>query len=117
MNTKKVAPQDNIPVKILKLNNNMFSQYLFQIFNESIKAANFPNELKYADITPICKKIRDTKKRFIDLLVLYLSYPKYSGVLFMIGSVKALAIHCLDIRWAAEGDTALKIHRLRCLKN
>ena len=35
----------------------MFSQYLFQIFNEGIEAANFPNELKYADITPICKKM------------------------------------------------------------
>ena len=52
LDTKKGAPQDDIPVKILKLNNDMFSQYLSQIFNESIEAANFPNELKYADITP-----------------------------------------------------------------
>ena len=45
LNTEKVGPQDDIPVKILKLNNDIFSQYLSQIFNESIKAANFPNEL------------------------------------------------------------------------
>ena len=45
-NTKKAAPQDDIPVKILKLNIDIFSQYLSQIFNESIKAANYPNELK-----------------------------------------------------------------------
>ena len=31
------APQDDIPVKILKLNNDIFSQYLSQIFNENIK--------------------------------------------------------------------------------
>ena len=38
--TEKAAPQDDIPVKILKLNNNnIFSQYLSQIFNESIEAA------------------------------------------------------------------------------
>ena len=31
--TKKAAPQDDIPVKILKLNNDISSQYLSQIFN------------------------------------------------------------------------------------
>ena len=56
MNTKEAAPQDDISVKILKLNNDIFSQYLSQTFNESIEAANFPNELKYADITPVYKK-------------------------------------------------------------
>ena len=56
MNTKKAAPQDDIPVKILKLNNDIFSQYLSQIFNESIEAANFPNESKDTDITPVYKK-------------------------------------------------------------
>ena len=78
LNIKKAAPQDNIPVKILKLNNDIFSQYLSQIFNESIEGANFPNELKYADITPVYKKnnrIIDTKKRIKELLVLYLLYP------------------------------------------
>ena len=56
MNTKKAAPQDDIPVKILKLNNDIFSQYLSQIFNESIEAANFPNESKDTNITPVYKK-------------------------------------------------------------
>ena len=56
LDTKKAVPQDDIPVKILKLNNDIFSQYLSQIFNESIEATNFPNELKYADITPVYKK-------------------------------------------------------------
>ena len=56
LNTKKAAPQDDIPVKILKLKNDIFSQYLSQIFSESIEAANFPNESKYADITPVYKK-------------------------------------------------------------
>ena len=53
LNTKKAAPQDDIPVKILKLNNDIFSQYLSQIFNESIEAASFPNELKYTDVNPV----------------------------------------------------------------
>ena len=110
LNTKKAAPQDDIPVKILKLNNDIFSQYLSQIFNESIEAANFPNELKYAYITPVYKKIIDMKKKIIDLLVLYLLYPNHSNVVFMIKSIKTLTIHCLDIRWATERDIALNIH-------
>ena len=80
LNINKATPQDDIPVKILKLNNDIFSHYLSQIFNESIEAANFPNESKYADITPVYRKIIDTKTRIIDLLVLYLLYPKYSKV-------------------------------------
>ena len=53
LDTKMATPQDDIPVKILKLNNDIFSQYLSQIFNESIEAANFPNKSKYADITSV----------------------------------------------------------------
>ena len=56
LNTKKAAPQDDIPVNILKLNNDIFSLYLSQIFNESIEAANFPNKLEYTDITRVYKK-------------------------------------------------------------
>ena len=57
LDTKKAVPQ----VKILKLNNNIFSQYLSQIFNENTETADFPNELKYADITPVYQKTIDTK--------------------------------------------------------
>ena len=56
LNNKKAAPQDDIPVNILKLNNDIFSLYLSQIFNESIEAANFPNKLEYTDITRVYKK-------------------------------------------------------------
>ena len=44
---------------MLKQNNDIFSQYLSQIFNESVETANLKlnlNELKYADITPVYKK-------------------------------------------------------------
>ena len=72
MNTKKAAPQDDIPIKILKLNNNSFSQYLSQIFNESIEAANFPNESKYEDITPVYKKNnRDEKVNYRTVSIIY----------------------------------------------
>ena len=56
LDTKKAASQDDILVKMLKLNNDIFSQYLSKIFNESTEVVNFANELKYADITPVYKK-------------------------------------------------------------
>ena len=56
------------------------------------------------------KKIVYTKIRIIDLLVLRLLYPKYSNVVFMIKSIKALTIHCLGVRCATERDIALNIH-------
>ena len=62
LNTKKAARQDDIAVKLLKLNNDIFSQNLSQIFNESIEAAIFPNELKYADTISVYKKHDRHKK-------------------------------------------------------
>ena len=60
LDTEKAVPQDDIPVKILRLKNDILSQYLSQLFKESIETANFPNELRYADITPVYKKTIDT---------------------------------------------------------
>ena len=56
LDTKKAVPQDDVLVKALKLNNDVFSQYLSHIFNESIETTDFSNELKYAGITPVYKK-------------------------------------------------------------
>ena len=56
---------------MLKINNDTFSQYLSQIFNESIEAAKFPNELKYADITPVYKKNnRHEKENYISVSII-----------------------------------------------
>ena len=42
-----------------------------QIFKENVGTANSPNELKYADITPVFFKKIDSKKRIIDPLVFW----------------------------------------------
>ena len=84
LDTKKTILQD-ILVKILKLNNDIFSE----IFNESIEMTNFPNKLKYAYITSVYKK--------------YLLYPKYSNVVFMIKSIKTFTMNGLEITWLSKG--------------
>ena len=93
MDTKKAAPQDDIPVKILKLNNDRFSQYLSHIFNESIEAVNFPNELKFADITPVYKRNNRHQKENYKPASIISVISKYSNVVFMIKSMKTLRIH------------------------
>ena len=97
MGTKKAARQDDIPIKILKLNNDIFSQYLSQIFNESIEVGNFLNELRYTYIILVYhnRHEKDTK---------------HLNVGFIIKSIKTLTVHCLGIRWATERVTALNIN-------
>ena len=43
LDPKKTVPQDDVPVKLLKLNNDIFSRYLSHIFNECIETSDFPN--------------------------------------------------------------------------
>ena len=49
LNPKKSVPQNDIPVKILKLNADLGSPFIIKIFNESIEHGNFPDDLKLAD--------------------------------------------------------------------
>ena len=46
----------NLDVKVLKENTDIFSNFLCNSFNNSIKLSAFPEILKYVDITPSYKK-------------------------------------------------------------
>ena len=92
--TKKGAPQDDIPVKILKLTIDIFSKYLSQVFNESTEAAN----LKYADITPVYKKNRHEKE----------NYRPVSSI-FVISKIFE---HCLYDRIYKKIDNKLSRHKI-----
>ena len=56
LNTKKSSTLTNIPTYILKSYADLCSGTLHKIFNESLTNGCFPDELKFADITPIFKK-------------------------------------------------------------
>ena len=55
LNAKK-AKQENIPIKLIKENIQLFFFVLPRMFNFCIDKASFPNSLKQADITPVHKK-------------------------------------------------------------
>ena len=101
-------PLGHIQVKILELNNDTFSQYLSQIFNENIEKVNFPNELKYADITPVYKKSKYENENYRPVSIML--YPKYSNIVFLIKSIKTRTILEIYIKWAIEREKTLNIH-------
>ena len=56
LNCNKTTQQDDIPIKILKENSEVFSNILYHNFNNSLFSKVFPNSLKKAYITPLFKK-------------------------------------------------------------
>ena len=54
INSKKAAPESDIPVQILKWNSNIITPVEIECYNQNIKNSTF--ELKNADISPIYKK-------------------------------------------------------------
>ena len=56
LNFRIASQQSDIPVEILKENNDIFSYILHHNFNNSLFSNKFPKYLKKADATPIFKK-------------------------------------------------------------
>ena len=56
LNSKKAMQQNDIPVKLLKENNDSFSYVIYHNFNNPIYEYCFPYNLKTADLTPVYKK-------------------------------------------------------------
>ena len=56
LDVNKASQSSDIPIKVLKENSDIFSNFLCNNFNSSIKLSTFPEILKHADITPLYKK-------------------------------------------------------------
>ena len=56
LNAKKAKQENDIPIKLIKENINLFSSVLSRIFNFYTDKTSFPNSSKQADITPVHKK-------------------------------------------------------------
>ena len=55
LNTKKACPDGDIPVKLIKMNEDIFSRLIFQNFNQSLVNGEFPHCLKQAQVIPVFK--------------------------------------------------------------
>ena len=58
----KVIQESDIPVKIIKANENFFAEAIYFYFNKSLENGKFPNCLKLVNITPVFKKGAPTSK-------------------------------------------------------
>ena len=56
INTKKACPDGNIPVKLIKINEDMFSRLMFQNFNQFLINGKFLHCLKQAEVIPVFEK-------------------------------------------------------------
>ena len=59
----KATQKCDIPTNIIKKNYDIFSEFLFENFNNIILTSLFPEQLKYADVKPIFKKDSRNDKR------------------------------------------------------
>ena len=56
INPKKATTSNSIPPKIFKKSSKVSASVLHKLFNDSTEKSYFPQNLKLADITPVCKK-------------------------------------------------------------
>ena len=56
LDVNKASQSSDIPIKVLKENSDIFSNFLCNSFNNSIKLSALPEILKHADILPLYKK-------------------------------------------------------------
>ena len=62
LNVSKTIQESDIPVKIIKANENFFAEAVCFYFNKALENGKFPNCLKLANITPVFKKGARTSK-------------------------------------------------------
>ena len=71
LNTKRASPDGDIPVKLTKMNEDIFSRLTFQNSNQSLVNGEFPHCLKQAEVIPVFKnkeKLDKSNNRPVNLL-------------------------------------------------
>ena len=63
LKTKKATTFKNIPPKCLKENSDICCPILLQLINDCLESGQFPDELKFADVTPVFKKDNATNAK------------------------------------------------------
>ena len=58
----KASQEDDLPTEIIKENSDIFSNFIYQSFNNMIDVFIFPTSLKLADITSVYKKSSKNSK-------------------------------------------------------
>ena len=82
LDVSKAIQESDIPVKIIKVNENFFAEAICFYFNKSLENGKFPNCLKLANITPVFKKgARTSKNNYRPVSILPVFSKIYEGLL------------------------------------
>ena len=67
LDASKASQDDNVltKIKIIKENSDIFSNFIYQSFNDMIDICIFPTSLKLANITPVYKKSQRFQRKII----------------------------------------------------
>ena len=67
LDASKASQDDNVltKIKIIKGNSDIFSNFIYQSFNDMIDICIFPTSLKLANITPVYKKSQRFQRKII----------------------------------------------------
>ena len=114
---KKTKQENDIPIKLIKENKELFSSVLSRRFNFYTDKASFPNSLKQADITPVHKKMTQMIKTTIDKSAYYLLCLSLLESVCMIKFTLTSIVFFLRPNAALEKATVLRIQLLQSLKN
>ena len=68
LNAKKACPDGDITVKLIKMNEDIFSRLMFPNFNQLFVNGQFPYCLKQAKVIPFFKKVEKLEKSNYSLL-------------------------------------------------
>ena len=67
LNIKKACPDGDLLVKLIKMNEDIFSRLIFQNFNQSLINGEFPHCLKQVEVIAVFKKRKNLTNPIIDL--------------------------------------------------
>ena len=62
LKTNKATQSTDIPTELIKENSDIFGDFIFENFNNSVFYLNFPSPMKNAIITPVYRKGTKTSK-------------------------------------------------------
>ena len=116
LDKKKACKESDIPVKIIKDNIDIFSEFILHNFNNSLFDATFPSELKKADVIPVVKKKDWNNVENYHPVSILANFLKNVSVIKCIntsilysqngnvGSIKVLAHSTVFLWWQENGE-------------
>ena len=66
LNVAKTCQVNDIPTKVIKMNKDIFANFITDHFNYCIAYGEFPDELKDADVFPSIKRIKSVTRQITD---------------------------------------------------